>query len=274
MASFLKKWFLCICKSNKRNGIKDIRKGGGSLPLEPVAPVTRGSEKSLSDKWVESSTKRAARDALCHLGDSAWRLNASSPFVMRIGQKFAPISNNAVGYDKLMGINDKVFRGIGKERQFENLQSFFKSDEGRRTYCGYVKNNFKGFMNPAVCHEFTPGGFARNTLVRDNIKSFVNPLAKGKICSSLVKSSFAGLTLWGVVSKTGKSYGEEKSVKKAFFTFCRESFKSLLIWEAGSIGLFIGKALMPVGWLATVAGILGVSLASALSYKAVNKIIP
>ncbi len=228
-------------------------------------------EPSITRNFADRVQRRVTRDVMCYVGDSVLKLPSGHDLLTKVGQNLASINAQAVGYDRLFGIGNATYGEIGAGKQFTSYTQFFKGTDGREIFKQGLKYNFETFLNPEYCKKFTPTSYFKETMIADNVKSITSPLLDGKLISSAVRAFFAGLTAWGVIKDSVKAY-REKSLISAIGTFATGTIKSFFVWEAGTVGGYIGTALVPVAGLSWIGGVLGCALLGAIAYKASSKL--
>lgn len=178
-----------------------------------------------------------------------------------------PFTSQAMSYETVLKIDPNRL-SVGKGMKFETYRQI-ASKEGLKDMAATVRSNFS---QTGICKKLSCKEYLKKVVVAGNLESITQPLAKGLLFSVVARLGCAVLAIIKPFKKASQSYRETHSVLSAAKAFGEQSAKSLVAWEAGSVGFAVGAALLPVGALSVAAGIAGMALTSTAVSRVLDKL--
>lgn len=220
------------------------------------------------------------------------------------------IAQSAVSYRQLLNLG-KSAQELAQEklinpRAFEYHTVAWKDALKPAQYTGAVQKNFANAFQPSTATQGLgtadyllkhPDQFLKNTVVKDNFRRIADTLTTGKNPGSGIASAAGlGLFAYDLLASTHKTYADYKAAENGSWgdridtlratgrTFITKALKNFTCWEVGTVGFAVGASLCCVGtagagllagaWLPIVGGVAVGALASTLTHKALNALIP
>ncbi len=205
---------------------------------------------------------------------------------------------------KLHTASTDIFSDMGFEMKTQarlNYQELFRLSDrhvpwrelSATRYHQQVRANCDGFREQVKATGFknlfegvTPSRYLKETVWGENIRPIKELFRTSTNCfSNLAATAGLGLMGWHVFRNTTNAYhaaqaeedgtveGRLKTWSATLAALMGQAFKNLVCWEAASLGLVIGKALIPVGAF-PIGGILVGALAATAVYTLLSRWIP
>jgi len=235
---------------------------------------------SFADTYVERTGIWGARIAAGEVSEHLYP-KAKPDWNNALHEKLNPFATGAVSYEKILGL-DSIKLEVGKDAYFKNYRQVL-SLEGWETYKEGVRENFRGFLCPKAMHFISPKDYFKQTIFSFNIQRITEQLKDGHFMAALSRIAGPLLMGWGVISRTKENYEDSKSqglqgqalLGKTLKAFIGQSVKSIVSWEAGTIGYAIGASALCIGGApAVIGGILLGGILGTACYKALSRIMP
>lgn len=220
-------------------------------------------EKTFTDSFIETAALRGVRDLAGQTLDNHFRFpKVCNPVFQAAAKRINAFSAQAQGYGSLFGIATGKFQ-VGSLAEAKELLG---TTEGRQAIKEAIKGNFATLQTP----ETTLKAYATKTLLADNVATVTNPFSQGRLFTAAGKFLGAYWSVKSVAKTTIKAYDQSNSITHAARVLLKESTKSLVAWEVGSIGYLLGAALVPVAGFQVIASLAMMALGSAAVKKILN----
>lgn len=238
------------------------------------------SNDSFADTYVERTGIWGARIAAGEVSEHLYP-KAKPELNNALHERLNPIASGAVSYEKILGL-DVLKVKVGEAEHFKTYRSV-ASKAGWDAYKYSVTENFRGFLRPSVMEPVAPGEFVRNTLLGRNAEKITEQLKEGRFMAALSRIAGPLLLSIGIVSRTKDAYVAAKSegitglklLGRTAKACLGQTVKSVMCWEAASVGVAIGAAAVCVGTVPALAGgILVGSIFGTACYKLLSQWLP